>query len=161
MTDFQPAAYYLPHESPMVLLETVCAVEEEFAVCEVVVSPNGILAPFLNPQGELPAWFAIEMMAQTIGVWNGWHGQQRNEESHMGLLLGSRGFKTTLPRYPDGSRLRITATMLLRDHKLANFECQLEINGQTVTQAKLNVYQPDLQEIQDLIQKPKTEDSIA
>ena len=62
------AADYLPHESPMVLLENIIDVTEETALCSVVVSENGVLAPFLNARGALPAWYAIELIAQTIGV---------------------------------------------------------------------------------------------
>lgn len=161
MKEYQPAASYLPHESPMVFLETVRSVGNDMVTCEVRVNNDGILAPYLNAEGALPAWFAIEMMAQAIGVWNGWHGHLNNEVPRIGMLLGSRGFKTTLDQYPSGSLLTITATRLLQDDKLASFECRLDINHQTVTQAKLNVYQPDQQEIERLIQKPKTEDSPA
>ncbi|GKX63754.1 (3R)-hydroxymyristoyl-ACP dehydratase [Pragia fontium] len=160
MNNFHPAAYYLPHESPMVFLETVCAVDDDSAICEVSVNPDGILSPYLNGQNALPAWFAIEIMAQAIGVWSGWHGIQNNQTPRLGMLLGSRAFKSTLNEYPNGSLLRVYATMLLQDDKLASFDCRLEINGETVTQAKLNVYQPDNQEIARLIQQPNVEDAI-
>ncbi|WP_159566194.1 hotdog family protein [Budvicia diplopodorum] len=161
MSNFQPPSHYLPHQAPMVLLDRVYAIEKDNAVCEVSVSADGALAPFLTPQGTLPAWFAIEIMAQTIGVWSGWHGRQHNEAPEIGMLLGSRGFKSTLDHYPNGSLLRSTATMLLRDDRLASFECRLDIDGQTVAQAKLNVYQTGQQELDRLIQKSKTKDLIA
>jgi len=39
---------YLPHDAPMLLLESVHSVTAESAVCRVTVSPQGVLAPFLN-----------------------------------------------------------------------------------------------------------------
>ncbi|VDZ83865.1 Uncharacterised protein [Kluyvera intermedia] len=58
---------YLPHDAPMLLLEEVISVTDDTATCRVTVSPDGVLAPFLDAQGNLPAWFALELMAQTVG----------------------------------------------------------------------------------------------
>ena len=49
------------------LIEKVLSVGEEQASCQVTVG-DGVLAPFLTPDGDLPAWFGIEMIAQTIGA---------------------------------------------------------------------------------------------
>lgn len=153
MSQYRRAIDYLPHQSPMVVLETVCNVSAEQAECEVIVAADGILAPFLNAHGALPAWFAIEMMAQTIGVWRGWHGEQSGAEPKLGLLLGSRAFNSSLSEFPAASRLRVYVTMLLQDDKLASFDCWVSLNGETVTTAKLNVYQPNDGEINQLIQQ--------
>ena len=42
---------YLPHDAPMLLLESVESVTDESAVCHVAVSSKGVLAPFLNSDG--------------------------------------------------------------------------------------------------------------
>lgn len=68
---------YLPHDAPMLLLEEVVNVTDETATCRVTVSPHSVLAPFLDAEGNLPGWFALELMAQTVGVWSGWHRLQR------------------------------------------------------------------------------------
>lgn len=52
----------------MLLLEEVVSVSDDSAVCRVTVSPSGVLAPFLDPDGNLPGWFALELMAQTVGA---------------------------------------------------------------------------------------------
>lgn len=159
MTEYQPAASYLPHETPMVFIEKVHSVDDEGAVCEVCVSRDGVLAPFLTPPGELPAWFAIEIMAQTIGVWKGWHGARLKQEPRLGMLLGSRGFTSVLAAYPDGSRLIVSVTRLLQDDKLASFECRVTLDGEDVIQARLNVYQPDDMELRLLRQPPDAKDT--
>ena len=61
----------------MLLLEEVEAVTADTATCRVAVSPGSVLAPFLDTNGDLPGWFALELMAQTVGVWSGWHRQQQ------------------------------------------------------------------------------------
>lgn len=88
MSRYHTAEYYLPHASPMVLLERVLEVGEEHAQCAVTVSPDGVLAPFLDAQGALPGWYGIELMAQAIGVWSGWHGRQHAQPPQLGMLLG-------------------------------------------------------------------------
>lgn len=150
MTQYEKAINYLPHESPMVLVEDVYDVSEEHIVCGALVSKEGILAPFLNSQFELPAWFAIEMMAQSIGVWSGFFGKKQQLEPKLGMLLGSRAFKSSLSEFPCGAQLLIKAEALLQDDKLASFDCSLSIGEEVIVRAKLNVYQPDDLEIKEL-----------
>ena len=58
-------AEYLPHDAPMMLLETVESVTDNGAACSVTVSGHGVLAPFLNADGDLPGWFALDEALQT------------------------------------------------------------------------------------------------
>lgn len=153
MSQFKPAVDYLPHELPMVMVETVLDVGREHAECEATVSKQGVLAPFINQNDAIPAWFAIEMMAQTIGVWCGWHAVQHGGKPRLGLLLGSRAFKSAVSEFPCGGKLKTSVHLLLRDEKLANFDCRVELDGNTVITAKLNVYEPDDKEIVRLIQR--------
>lgn len=154
---YLPAKDYLPHATPMVLIEEVIDVGEVSAHCRVRVSKTGILAPFLTPTGTLPAWFAIELMAQTVGVWSGWHGKQQGTEPKLGLLLGGRGLKCAVAEFAAESLLDIRVEMMLRDEKLANFECAITLAGgengqQEIAHARLNTYQPDADEIIKLTQ---------
>ncbi|VEA63020.1 (3R)-hydroxymyristoyl-ACP dehydratase [Serratia plymuthica] len=147
MSRYHTAEYYLPHASPMVLLERVLEVGEDHAQCAVTVSPDGVLAPFLDAQGALPGWYGIELMAQTIGVWSGWHGRQHAQPPRLGMLLGGRAIHCELPVFPAGSELRVSVQQLLKDEKLASFECEISIDNVRVAQGRLNTYQPDQQEI--------------
>ncbi|MEE4483271.1 hotdog family protein [Serratia ficaria] len=150
MNHYRNAEYYLPHAAPMVLLERVLAVGEEHAQCAVTVSADGVLAPFLDPQGALPGWFGIELMAQAIGVWSGWHGRQAAQPPRLGMLLGGRAIRCELPAFPPGSELRVSVQQLLKDEKLASFECEISIDNVRVAHGRLNTYQPDQQEIVQL-----------
>lgn len=73
------AAGYLPHDTPMVLLENVVSVTEETAICDVVVSPDGVLAPFLNARGALPAGTPLNLLHRPSA--SGAAGTVRNPES--------------------------------------------------------------------------------
>lgn len=150
---FDPVVNYLPHDPPMILIDQIIDVTDKEAICQVTVDSDGVLAPFLNKKNELPAWFALEMMAQTIGVWQGWHAKKTQKDIHLGLLLGGRGFKTAMPCYPLNTILTIHVTLLLLDTKLASFDCRLIVNDKEMATARLNVYQPDDVELKQFMGK--------
>ena len=153
MVEYKCAAEYLPHDAPMVLLEKVLSVGEEQASCQVTVG-DGVLAPFLTPDGDLPAWFGIEMIAQTIGVWSGWHGRQRHDSKPSpGMLLGGRGYRCQAAVFPAGATLEITVTLLMRDEKIGSFDGVITIDGERYASGRLNTYQPDREELHQLLQQ--------
>lgn len=111
MSHYLSPGAYLPHDAPMLLLEEVVSVSDDSAVCRVTVSPSGVLAPFLDPDGNLPGWFALELMAQTVGVWSGWHRHQQGKNSiELGMVLGARGAlrRWHSARRPDADHYRQT-----------------------------------------------------
>ncbi|BCG09950.1 MULTISPECIES: hotdog family protein [Buttiauxella] len=151
MTDFLAPHHYLPHEAPMCLLESVVAVEQESAQCRVTVSRSGVLAPFLDAKGNLPGWFAIELMAQTVGVWSGWHANNNGEEaSRVGMLLGGRGLRCPEGFFPQGAVLDCHVTLLMRDDKIGCFEGQILADGNVLASGRVNTYQPDNNELEQL-----------
>ncbi|KMJ44483.1 3-hydroxy-fatty acyl-ACP dehydratase [Xenorhabdus khoisanae] len=154
MPDYLPVDCYLPHEAPMVLLEKVINVSSDHVHCQVTVSKEGVLSPFLNGEGHLPGWFAIEIMAQTIGVWSGWHRKERKEEdSALGMLLGGRAVRCQAPVFTQGSVLDIQMNLLLQDEKVGSFEGSICCNGTVLTTGRLNTYQPDKTELKQLFQR--------
>lgn len=155
MVEYKSAAEYLPHDAPMVLVEKVLSVGEEQASCQVRVG-EGVLAPFLTAEGDLPAWFGIEIIAQTIGVWSGWHGRQLHDSKPSpGMLLGGRGYRCQSAVFPAGSTLEVTVTLLMRDEKIGSFEGVISINGERYASGRLNTYQPDQEELHQLLQQGK------
>ncbi|MRF68946.1 3-hydroxy-fatty acyl-ACP dehydratase, partial [Escherichia coli] len=70
------------------LLEEVLEVSEETATCRVTIASGGVLTPFLDANGDLPGWFALELMAQTVGVWSEWHRMQKGlPHCALGMVL--------------------------------------------------------------------------
>lgn len=151
-----PAAVWLPHGSPMKLLDQLIAVTDEQVHCQVSTCRTGVLAPFLTPQGELPAWFGVEIMAQTVGVWSGWHASQRGVTLiPPGMLLGGRGWKAHQPRFPADATLDITMTLLMRDDRMGSFEGEICHGAQRLASGRLNTYQPNEAELQQLMSQGK------
>ncbi|MBI6549245.1 hotdog family protein [Xenorhabdus lircayensis] len=154
MPDYLSVDLYLPHEAPMVLLEKVISISSDNVHCQVTVSNNGVLSPFLNEEGHLPGWFAIEIMAQTIGVWSGWHRKERKEEdSALGMLLGGRAVRCQTPVFTQGSVLDIQMNLLLQDEKFGSFEGEISCNGTVLVTGRLNTYQPNKTELKKLIKQ--------
>ena len=147
---YKSASDYLPHRTPMIMINKVHLVDDKQCICSVEVSKNGILSPFLTNDDQLPNFYAIELMAQTIGVWNGYHDSKKSHSPQLGMLLGGRAIKTTVPAFALNSELMITANLVLFDSKLANFDCDICINQQCVASGKLNVYEPDHNEFDQL-----------
>lgn len=156
MSHYHPAEYYLPHAAPMVLVEQVLWVSEEEACCQVRVSTDSVLAPFLNPQGDLPAWFGLEIIAQTIGVWSGWHGRELTESPpRAGMLLGGRGYRCQHSSFPAGSLLEVCIALLMRDEKIGSFDGVIRVDGAILATGRLNTYQPDEHELLQLRQQDR------
>ncbi|MEI7376525.1 hotdog family protein [Dickeya chrysanthemi] len=151
---YHSADYYLPHHSPMVMVAEVVRVDQNSACCRVQVSPASVLGPFLDADGNLPAWFGIEIIAQTVGVWAGWHQrQQQDEKPRPGMLLGGRGYHCQQDFFPAGSLLEVNVTLLMRDDKIGSFDGDILIAGEVFASGRVNTYQPDETELQRLLQQ--------
>lgn len=145
---------YLPHDAPMLLLDEVANVTADTAICRVTVSAEGVLAPFLDLQGQLPGWFALELMAQTVGVWSGWHRHQQGQESiSLGMVLGARELVCAAGVLPAGVTLNIHVKLLMQDERFGSFECTIEANEETLATGRVNTFQPTQEELTTLFQQ--------
>jgi len=145
---------YLPHDAPMLLLASVESVTDESAVCRVTVNSQGVLAPFLNAAGDLPGWYALELMAQTVGVWSGWHRQQQGQENlSLGMVLGARELVCAAGVFPANSDLTITVTLLMQDERFSSFECAITADNATLATGRVNTFQPGKEELASLFKQ--------
>jgi len=151
---FLPIHNYLPHRAPMLLLDELLAVDEDTCHCRVTVDRRGVLAPFLNAEGALPAWFGLEVMAQAVAVWSGWHQRQAGlHEIALRMLLGSRRFATEQPSFADGSALDVHVTLLARDERIGGFEADIRCAGRILASTRLSTCQLNAQELASLFER--------
>ncbi|WEP49452.1 3-hydroxy-fatty acyl-ACP dehydratase [Cronobacter dublinensis subsp. beijingensis] len=151
MTPYLAPGAYLPHETPMLLLESVLTVSDSSARCRVTVSSQGVLAPFLTAEGDLPAWYAMELMAQTVGVWSGWHRTTHGEPGiALGMILGVRDLQCQHSVFSRGSVLDIDVTLLLQDEKFGSFDAVIHSAGASLARGRINTFQPDNAELNQL-----------
>lgn len=146
MLNYLKPENYLPHEAPMVMLETVHLAAADQVICSVKVSKEGVLAPFLDQQGNLPAWFGLEIMAQTVGVSGGWQAANltnTNVEPAMGMLLGTQAYKVNNSSFKLGTLLTCEAQLLQTNGQLSSYSCILKDNEQELGTARVNVWQAE------------------
>lgn len=141
-----PVDELVPHSGDMVLIDQVLACAENTLSARVVVAPTGL---FSNTDGSMPAWLGLELMAQSIAAWAGWHARQEQRPVQLGFLLGTRNYHCSVDRFAAGTELRIDIDRSLQDDSgIAVFECNIHSgnihSGPTLlASARVNVFQPD------------------
>ncbi|RON58613.1 hotdog family protein [Pseudomonas frederiksbergensis] len=145
-----PLAELLPHAGDMILIEQILSFDDEQIHTRLTVKPGGL---FNRPDGSLPAWVGIELMAQSVAAYAGCHARARGDAVELGFLLGTRKFECNVEHFPAGTELTIHGVRSLEDDSgMGVFECHINAPGIHAT-ARLNVYRPPqaaqyLQEIQ-------------
>ena len=132
----------LPHARPMILLdEVVGRVDGRFVVALTVREG----APFVRPGIGAPAHVAVEWMAQACGAQVGAEAREAGGPVRMGLLLGTRDFRCSVPRFAVGERLEVSVVPVFRDETMGSFDCAVARagSGEELAKAQLTVYQPE------------------
>ena len=143
-------AALLPHSGHMVLLDEVLAYDHESLQASAHIGADHVL---MQPDGTVPAWMAMEIMAQCIAALDGIHAHNGGESVRLGFLLGTRKQHLFADTLPLGCELLAETRQSIRDNNgFAVFDCSLRIiaapagfrlpeNG-LVAQAALNVFSP-------------------
>ncbi|WP_077535186.1 hotdog family protein [Pseudoalteromonas aliena] len=140
MTNY-PIEQVVPHDSPMILIESLLSYSEDEAQCGVTVTEH---SPFFSPViNGVPSYVGIEYMAQSIAAYAGALANDGNKPVKIGFLIGTRKYQTYQPFFKKGSKLTINAHKLYQDESgLSVFECQIHDCETVLCQAKINVFQP-------------------
>ncbi len=137
---YLPVELYVPHRSPMLLVDRLLSDDGECVEVEATVPADGLFVR----DGMMPSWVGLELMAQTIGVFAGRRRRERSEDVRLGFLLGTRRYSTTVEGFAVGSRLTVHARMeILSEQGLAVFNCRILLGGEVVAEALMNVFQPN------------------
>ena len=134
----EQAAPYLPHQAPMVMIDSLVEASENHAVAKVVVTPELI---FTDKNG-LPTWASIELMAQTVSLYAGVQGKKDQQPPKIGFLLGSRKMNFDFAYFPLNSEIMIKAKKNYMQDNLGVFDCEITAMGKSIT-ATLSVYEPE------------------
>lgn len=139
---FPPVGDLIPHSGPMSLLDRVLEHSRESTVCSVEPSASSVLA---RSDGSVPAWVALEYMAQCVAVHGGLAARSSGEKLRPALLLGSRRVRFAARDFAPGEVLRVTARHQAGESGLIVFECAVarESDSNPLVQARLNVYIAD------------------
>jgi len=134
-----PISTLLPHAGNLILLDAVQHVDDDSLTASATVKP----CPYSLPDGSLPAWVGLELMAQAVGAWAGYQARQTGHAVQLGFLLGTRRYDHYTGHFPPGTTLTVTAQRSLVDASgMGVFECRLTTPTSLLAQARLNIYQP-------------------
>ena len=124
----------------MLLLDKPLHVDAEAAIAQLTVARDAL---FMQDEG-MPSWVGIEYMAQTVGLWVGWHALRENRPVDIGFLLGTRRFEAKCAFFQPGTLLcAYVHSELAGDNGLAGFDCQLyNETGAVLARARISVYKP-------------------
>jgi predicted hotdog family 3-hydroxylacyl-ACP dehydratase len=133
-----PVAELLPHEAPMILLDDVIEYDATSLRAAVAISASSL---FATPDG-VPAYIGLEYMAQACGAHAGALAREAGGPVRIGFLLGTRQYTMNRAWFRAGERLDVSVSMTYSDTEMGSFACRIEIAGDTVAAAQLNVIQP-------------------
>ena len=138
MTDW-PLAELLPHAGDMILIDSIERFDDEQIFTRLTVKSEGL---FNLPDGSLPAWVGVELMAQSVAAFAGCHARQKGNPVELGFLLGTRKFECNVEAFPAGTELTIHGLRSLEDDNgMGVFECHIHGEGIHAS-ARLNVFRP-------------------
>lgn len=127
---------FVPHRPPLLLLDSLEEVSESSCLTRLRVDPD---AWYADAEGAMPAWFGLELMAQTAAAHAGWK-HRHAEAPGGGYLLGTRRYQSSLACFPGNATLEIHAQL---DYAgvfgQSAFLCSIRWNETTVAEATLRV----------------------
>lgn len=134
-----PIASLLPHAGDTILIDEVLAHDADSLHARAVVK-RGL---YSLPDGSLPPWLGLELMAQAVGAWAGCQARLAEAPVKLGFLLGTRRYDCQAEALPVGAVLDIHVRRgLIDDSGMSVFDCTLRDGARPLASARLNVYQP-------------------
>lgn len=138
-----PVSALVPHARGMCLLDRLIAVDDGGATTETCPRREDL---FATPAG-IPAWVGIEWLAQSVAAWAGYRSRAQGEPPALGLLLGSRRYRSRLPTFPFGRTIRVTANIeFAADNGVTQVSGSLHWAGSEalpLAEGSLTLYRPD------------------
>lgn len=130
----------LPHEGRMLLLDEMLDAGDEHVACGVTIRLDSMFCDGVN---GVPSWVGLEYMAQTVSTYSGIDEARAGKRPSIGLLLGSRRYKTEVPFFTLGARLTVEAHLMLRDENdLVAFDCQIRDGDRVLARGDVKAYRP-------------------
>jgi predicted hotdog family 3-hydroxylacyl-ACP dehydratase len=134
-----PAAEFVLHREPMLLLDRLVFAKPDVAVCEWIVREGN---EFLTPGIGVPVYTGVEYMAQCIAVHAGALERIRGLSPLRGLLLGTRHYLARVQYFELGVAYRVECQELAQtEDGLGSYACRILLNDQIIAEARLAVLQ--------------------
>jgi predicted hotdog family 3-hydroxylacyl-ACP dehydratase len=120
--EFPDVSMLLPQKGPMRLLSRVLEHTLERTACAANTAGSEL---FRDGDGTVPAWVALEYMAQCMAVHAGLAARSRGEAVQPALLLGSRRLQLSVDRFESDRTLWVCAKHHRGQRGLVAFDCEV------------------------------------
>jgi predicted hotdog family 3-hydroxylacyl-ACP dehydratase len=130
----------IPHQGPMRLLARVVQHADGRTVC--TVDPCGSEL-FRDASGEVPAWVALEYMAQCVAAHGALLDREPGDAPRPGFLVGAKRVGLHRDALDPHESLEVSARILQRVGRLATLACEVRSAGELVAEGTLSVFVPD------------------
>ncbi len=137
-TAFPPITLLLPQAGASRLLERVLAHDGEETRCGVNPSQSAL---FRDASGRVPAWIALEYMAQCAAADGSLRRRARGLPLEPALLIGSRRVTFRCSYFDAAQCLEVTARRSAGRRELLAFDCAVfdARGGEPLVEGRLNV----------------------
>ena len=136
--EFPPIAQLLPQAGAARLLERVLAHDGVETRCAVDPSQSAL---YRDASGRVPAWVALEYMAQCAAADGSLRGRAGGLPREPALLIGSRRVTFRSAGFDATQRLEVTARHAAGQRELLAFDCAVfdARGGEPLAEGRLNV----------------------
>ena len=142
-----PAAEFILHRKPMLLLSQLVKIGSDFATCEWSVGEEN---DFLIPNVGVPAYIGVEYMAQRIAVHAGARERICGFPPPLGMLLGTRHYKASVRYFNPGVTYSVGCKELVRNMEgMGSFDCSILLDGEIIVEGRLAVLQIQQKNLSD------------
>jgi predicted hotdog family 3-hydroxylacyl-ACP dehydratase len=132
-----PITEFVLHRKPLLLLDQLIRVDLESAVCEWRVRDGD---NFLMPGFGVPSYIGIEYMAQCVAVHAGACERALGFPPPIGMILGTRHFRSSVEYFEPGFTYRATCTEIVSSFDgMGSFDCSILLNDRVIAEARLSV----------------------
>lgn len=131
----------IPHTGPSVLLDELLLAEEDHVRCRTVIRRD----MWFVRDGAASSTVCIEMMAQAIAAWAGYHQALAGESVTNAFLLSCRELVLSAPTIAVADVLDVEARIVWNGgSSLGSFACTVLREDVKIAEGTLNVYRGEL-----------------
>lgn len=140
-------AELLPHQAPMIFISSIRSfdMKKGILLAHTHIQKSDVL--YQKSLNGVPAYSALEYMAQAIGCFVGIYDleQDPDQKPGVGFVLGSRKLQIRRPVLLADEDYCIQINALFCDENLASFECIMynEKTNEEFANAIINAYRPE------------------
>jgi predicted hotdog family 3-hydroxylacyl-ACP dehydratase len=135
-----PAADYLPHRPPMLLIDEVLEVTDRVGVCRTTIHPDCVFAI----DGRVHPSAMIEFVAQTCAIAVGVLAARDGDPPRLGMIMACREVSFAVDHFAVGDELTITVTKAFGQKMMAAFTGTVVRGGEVCATIQLSVADAEL-----------------